>query len=151
MSKPKRITGAVIFSCLTLAVMVLIFMFSCDDGEESAEISESLLDVIIAFVGKFVSHNTLRKIAHFCEFTALGFCSAGFFKFTFCKDKFYYPLIFSAVYAVTDEIHQYFVPGRACRLFDVFIDSCGALTGIGVFLLISFITVKLCKKSHEVK
>ena len=36
----------------------------------------------------------------------------------------------AALYAATDELHQYFVPGRACMFTDVCIDSFGALLGI---------------------
>lgn len=42
---------------------------------------------------------------------------------------------FCILYAVTDEIHQYFVPGRSCRLFDVGVDSLGILFGALLFLL----------------
>lgn len=37
--------------------------------------------------------------------------------------------IFCAFYACTDELHQYFVPGRSCRFFDVCVDSTGAFCG----------------------
>ena len=30
------------------------------------------------------------------------------------------------LYAVSDEIHQSFVPGRACRLLDILIDTSGS-------------------------
>ena len=33
------------------------------------------------------------------------------------------------VYAVSDELHQLFVPGRACMPADVMLDSAGVLTG----------------------
>jgi VanZ family protein len=36
----------------------------------------------------------------------------------------------AVLYAASDEIHQYFVPGRACRLYDVGFDAAGALIGI---------------------
>ncbi|MDO4491103.1 MAG: VanZ family protein [Lachnospiraceae bacterium] len=41
----------------------------------------------------------------------------------------------SVLYAVTDEIHQYFVPGRACRFLDVCIDGSGALVMVCLLLL----------------
>jgi VanZ family protein len=34
------------------------------------------------------------------------------------------------LYAVTDEIHQSFVPGRSPRIFDVGIDTLGTLLGL---------------------
>ena len=35
----------------------------------------------------------------------------------------------TALYAVTDEIHQLFVPGRSGQITDVILDSCGGLIG----------------------
>ncbi|MBD3278852.1 MAG: hypothetical protein GF388_11180 [Candidatus Aegiribacteria sp.] len=49
------------------------------------------------------------------------------------------PFIFSlgAIYAVSDEIHQSFVPGRDCSLGDLAADIAGLATGVAlcVFLL----------------
>lgn len=42
--------------------------------------------------------------------------------------------IICTLYAGTDELHQYFVPGRACSLRDVCIDSAGALLGVLIML-----------------
>lgn len=137
---------AVIFWILCAAVMYVIFMFSSATGEESKEVSENLLSKIIEFVGNFISHNTLRKLAHFSEFAALGFCFTGAIHYTFGKRKFYLPLIPSFIYAVSDEVHQYFVPERACRVFDIFVDTCGVMTGIGIFLLLFLIIEKITEK-----
>ena len=41
-------------------------------------------------------------------------------------------LLSCSLYAVTDEIHQLFVPGRSGELRDVMIDSIAALVGIGL-------------------
>jgi VanZ family protein len=45
-----------------------------------------------------------------------------------------YAFIFSGLYAVSDEVHQVFVPGRTARLLDVGFDLLGALVAL---LLIS--------------
>ena len=134
---------AVIFWLMTAAVMVIIFMFSADTGEESEEVSQSLFGLLIDFIGRFISHDVLRKIAHFTEFAALGFCMTGAINYTFGKRNFLLPFIPCVIYAVSDEIHQYFVPERACRVFDMFIDSCGIATGIGIFIVILFIISKI--------
>lgn len=144
-----QIISAFVFVLLTLAVMWVIFMFSCEDGEQSAEVSENLLSKLIDFFGTFVSHNVLRKIAHFSEFAALGFFMSGSIHFLFGKSKFYIPLIPCVLYAISDEIHQYFVPERACRLFDVFIDSCGSLIGILIFIAFVMIAVKIKSKADN--
>ena len=41
-------------------------------------------------------------------------------------------LLSCSLYAVTDEIHQLFVPGRSGELRDVMIDSIAALVGVGL-------------------
>lgn len=42
---------------------------------------------------------------------------------------------FAAVaYGVTDEIHQYFTPGRHCSLRDIFSDTVGAFLAYGIAL-----------------
>lgn len=139
---------AAVFWILSLAVMVMIFMFSSATGEESEAVSQNLLSKIIEFIGNYVSHNFLRKLAHFCEFAALGFCVTGAVHFTFGKRKFYIPLIPCILYAVSDEVHQHFVPERACRVFDMFVDTCGIMTGIGIFLLLILIISKSIKKKE---
>lgn len=133
---------------LTATVMWIIFMFSSATGEESEEVSQSLLGLIVEYIGQFISHNTLRKMAHFTEFAALGFCMSGAIHFTFEKRGFLIPFIPCVLYSVSDEIHQYFVPERACRIFDVFVDSCGIATGIGIFILIIFIVNKIFNKNR---
>lgn len=140
---------AAVFWAMTLAVMWLIFMFSAATGEESEEVSQNLLSKIIEFIGNYISHNFLRKLAHFSEFAALGFCMTGAIHFTFGKTKFYIPLIPCFLYAVSDEVHQYFVPERACRVFDIFVDTCGILTGIAIFLLFILIIAKITKKKES--
>jgi len=49
--------------------------------------------------------------------------------------EFLLTMAFCVLYAVTDEIHQLFVPGRACELFDILVDSSGALLGNLLFFL----------------
>jgi VanZ family protein len=44
-------------------------------------------------------------------------------------------LIASVVYAVLDELHQLFVPGRVADLFDIATDAAGALVGCIVLVL----------------
>ncbi len=39
------------------------------------------------------------------------------------------------LYAASDEIHQYFVPGRTCSLWDFLVDSLGIIVGISAVIL----------------
>ncbi len=56
----------------------------------------------------------------------------------FSKFPFISVLIISVLYAAFDEIHQYFIPGRYCELYDFFAD----IIGIGVALLFFNLIVK---------
>lgn len=143
----KNIPIAVICWIMSVAVAVVIFMFSCDTGEESAEVSESLLSVIIEFIGRYISHNFLRKLAHFCEFAALGFFVSGGVRFTFANEKKYIPFIICLIYSASDEIHQFYVPERACKVFDIFIDSCGAFAGIIALSILIYVIEDLVSRA----
>ena len=57
--------------------------------------------------------------------------------------------IFCIIYALTDEWHQMFVPGRAAEWKDVLTDSFGALTGILIIVAIflTFVRKRFYQKS----
>lgn len=48
-------------------------------------------------------------------------------------------MLIAVFYGISDEIHQYFVPGRHCSLHDVFADTFGALIAYSVALLDYFL------------
>ena len=50
--------------------------------------------------------------------------------------------ILGVIYAITDEVHQYFVPGRSCEFKDVCIDGSGVLFGI----VLVRVSISICNK-----
>lgn len=52
------------------------------------------------------------------------------------KNQIYISTMLGILYAISDEIHQSFTPGRGPKITDVFIDSLGVFFGIIVILLI---------------
>ncbi len=46
------------------------------------------------------------------------------------KRPYLWALIITVLYAVSDEYHQTFIPGRHGQLMDVFIDNAGGLTAL---------------------
>ena len=74
----------------------------------------------------------VRKAAHIIEFCILGALWYGFFYLS--PNGRFKPttaaFLVSLTYAVSDEVHQYFVPGRAARLYDVGFDTLGIVLGI---------------------
>lgn len=82
----------------------------------------------------------VRKTAHFTEYFILYLLTFNVIKYYFdIKRAILYALIFSIFYACTDEIHQYFIPGRAMAFKDVLIDSSGALLS----MVITSISIKM--------
>lgn len=58
--------------------------------------------------------------------------------------------LFCALYACSDELHQYFVPGRSCRFFDVCVDSAGAFCGALLFWGLFHLTNVRKRKRQEI-
>jgi VanZ family protein len=69
----------------------------------------------------------LRKGAHVFEFAVLGALLAR------ATGRFVPALVLGVLYAVSDEVHQHFVPGREGRALDVAIDAAGAAIGAALF------------------
>jgi VanZ family protein len=66
----------------------------------------------------------LRKLAHASEFAVLGFLLAR------AVGRPLLAILLGVAYAVTDELHQQFVPGRQGAVYDVAIDAVGVLVGV---------------------
>ncbi len=131
---------------IVLALFVLIFCLSHENGEDSTETS-SWFTALINFILPFpVSESTVRTLAHFSEFACLSFFMNNLF--VAYKDKLT-PIIactLSFLYAISDEIHQIFVPGRACQFIDMMVDLGGILSGFIVYAVIYILIRKTIKK-----
>ena len=131
---------------LLLFWMTLIFHYSAQPAEVSNETSDSWIsrisetvsavlgiedsDVIESFLSEYVPF--VRKGAHIGEYLILGLLAS--FNAVELIGNRTVPLsvAFCILYAISDEIHQIFVSGRAGMVMDVVIDGIGAM--IGVFL-----------------
>ena len=77
----------------------------------------------------------IRKCAHFTEYMILGMSLFVTVR-EFIPDEERVAAVqivswsIGALYAVTDESHQSFVPGRSCEIRDILIDSCGVAAGV---------------------
>lgn len=160
-SKIKRITiirASII--ALIISVMVAIFVLSAQVGEESGETSEGFTAFVLGIFGINEGNTSpeklneiegiVRTLAHFSEYAALGFLSALLFLTYDIKRSLslLYAVAFSAFYAMTDEIHQIFVPGRAAQISDFLVDTSGALFG-SIMLLIAAAVAAFCAKQMK--
>ncbi len=133
--------------------MTVIFTLSAQPANESSQTSSKfvskVIDVVYSDFESFsiekqtnITYNitfAVRKTAHFLEYFILG-ALAAITAFTFNKGGIYPKMLgsalFSALYAVSDEVHQYFVLGRACRIFDIGIDFAGSICAIVLMTII---------------
>lgn len=69
----------------------------------------------------------ILKSFHLIEYAFL----AGLLSLAIFKKK--WVVLFAYLYAISDEIHQSFVPGRTARLRDTLIDLIGIFIGIFIF------------------
>lgn len=129
---------------LVIAVCTVIFIFSGEVAEDSADRSGFLRELLTKLFGVGFTEFFIRKVAHTLEYAALGFCSTFAFCYTFKNIKlFYCGILFSFLYAVSDEIHQRFVPARSGQVRDVFIDLAGVLLGVLILGLLYLLYKKI--------
>lgn len=126
--------------------MFLIFLMSSFDATESTNQSNFIVN-IITNIFKIENIELLsfiiRKLAHFTEYLILGLLVANMFTKNNINNLYLISIILCIIYATSDEIHQLFVPGRACQLRDILIDSIGSITGVYLHKLIN---TKILKK-----
>lgn len=67
---------------------------------------------------------------HIMEYIPLGILSLLWFREKQFKNPFLFSFVFSLLYAISDEIHQVFVPGRNASIKDVVADCIGIIVGL---------------------
>lgn len=158
----------VLFLILSITWMTVIFGFSSRDAEESTVQSNSVTELLIRIFEK--DYDTMsdaqkqelvekydgivRKIAHFGVFGVLGiltYFAAGSLRWIpeFLVKPAYVSLPCCILFAMTDEWHQMFVPGRSCQIKDVVIDSLGSFCGTLAVIAAVAMAKKIFKKKCE--
>lgn len=128
-------------------IMAVIFVLSSQSRDASNETSISFTSLIFSadFDFALLINYLVRKIAHLIEFAALAipvFLFAESFQISE-RASCISSVLFTSFYAVSDEIHQYFVEGRSCQLDDVLLDSAGGLLAV---IILHFIFSYLRKR-----
>jgi len=102
--------------------MLVIFAFSSIPSKEMPNFSWA--DLIVKKGGHMLGYGLL----------ALSYA----YGLRWDKKRWWLPWLLAILFAITDEIHQSFVPGRHPSILDVGIDG----TGAGLALLITYILLK---------
>jgi len=137
--------------------MALIFYSSAQVAEQSKELSKGVTEAVVETIERVAPsraaeidikrlHHLTRKNAHFFAYLILGILVLNAMRRSGVGGVrvVLITLLICVLYAVSDEVHQLFVPGRGGQISDVLIDSAGAAIGILVYLGL----VKL-RKRHE--
>lgn len=134
-------TILVVLLALLLAFIWLHSMMSAEDSaEESQRVGQFLTPFLELLVGEGnVTDHLVRKLAHFCEYGALGILAgalllvkkeSGIFRWS-------YTLLCALAVAVVDESIQLLADGRGAQVQDVLLDTAGSLTGLLAVWLIA--------------
>lgn len=135
---------------LVAACMVIIFCLSAQNGEESSDLSGSFVMAILEWLGVNIDEGVLRTLAHMLEFMGLSLLVFNAAYATW-ETKLTPVIAFAGTvfYAITDEIHQIFVPGRAFQISDILVDSTGALIGAIASLIILKIILTIKERRNK--
>ncbi len=131
---------------LVLAWMALIFFLSSQQAADSNQLSTGITKIIVDLISgvfpglspqlEWLNH-IVRKNAHFIAYFILGLLQINALYANGLRGRkaFIIALLICFLYAASDEFHQTLVPGRSGELRDVFIDTTGALSAIGVYTI----------------
>jgi VanZ family protein len=126
---------------LVILWMALIFYLSHQPATRSNGLSKGATEIIVETVEKIAPNvdinkrsfnNIIRKNAHFFAYLVLGTLVSNGLRGSGVAGyrSIGLALLFCILYAISDELHQLFVPGRGGQVKDVIIDSAGAVVGI---------------------
>lgn len=144
----------IIYWLIVICWMGVIFFFSAQNAEQSNQSSGWVIDKLFSIqylssveqvADSFFMQFSVRKIAHFSEYLVLGILLFKAFEQgkLLNKNFVYKAFLVSVFYALTDEFHQAYIPGRSAQWQDVLLDCFGAFVGI---LCILFFTRKSWKR-----
>lgn len=148
---------------LIIILCAIIFCFSNQSADESSNTSGGVIKFLIE-INPFTTNleeteklelqenlsYIVRKGAHFSIYTVLGVLLMLYIN-TYDLDlqsKSLISFILGTTYAITDEVHQYFVPGRSCEFRDVCIDGSGVLLGIAIVIIYILIYNKTKERNN---
>jgi len=140
--------------------MSLIFYLSDQPATESGELSNKITEVVIRTIEKVAQpasldkgslNHIVRKIAHFTCYLILAILVKNALERSGVNSgkSILFALLICIIYAISDEVHQLFVPGRSGEIRDVIIDSTGAASGILIYLGITSVRSRVHRRQSH--
>lgn len=133
-----------VFGIITILWMLLIYILSSQNGEQTAKLSLWISDFISRFVGDGTeaaaaqNHMEIRKLAHIGLFLGLGVISYLLVYYGILSDKFSWrhrlsmliALVFTSGYGYFDEWHKQFIEGRHFQLDEAALNIVSGCVGV---------------------
>lgn len=155
-TSPWLIAFRVIFTIALIACIAFIFRNSLESGAISSARSQAVMQKINEILSVVnlgpLSEHTVRKLAHFAEFTLEGFLlmlCLRVYTHRFVR-HISWPLLGGMTTALLDETIQRFIPNRTSQVTDVWIDMAGVVVGALVALIL-LLLVRGMMAFHAVK
>lgn len=104
---------------------------------------------LVAVLFGEAGHTVVRKCAHFFLYFMLMLLVSAAWRCSTAERPFAVPFTLCALYAVSDEIHQFYVPERACRLYDVGVDALGCVCAAVCIVLLHKAIVRIRAKKQK--
>jgi len=125
---------AIYFHICLISFCLLIFIQSSIPGDELPKVEFQLND-------KFI-HAAIYFVLYILFFYSLKYQTKSI---KLQRFSFEFALLFTVLYGISDEFHQYFVPNRSSEFNDVLADIAGALIGMAAvkYFLVNRITASV--------
>lgn len=154
-----------ISTILVILWMIIVFYFSHQQGTGSSNTSKKVSKIVVEIIDiknemqeeqkqeiiKIIEL-IIRKLAHYTIYLIGGIFITNCVYWYILEGKrtILYGASIGIIYAITDEIHQLFIPERSGKITDVLIDTIGIFTGILIYLFMKklidiIIEKKKCK------
>ena len=132
---------------LTIGLLLFLLAFIWGQSAMSRAVSRAESEAVGSFLAPLlellvgrgnVTDHLVRKLAHFCEYAALGAVLAMLLRFTEGRSLFFgsYAALCGMAVAVVDESIQLLADGRGAQVQDVLLDTGGMLFGLGLMTLL---------------
>ncbi|SHI81946.1 VanZ like family protein [Dethiosulfatibacter aminovorans DSM 17477] len=143
--KVKKTRNTALWTTVILWMM-LIYFLSSQVALDSYELSNRINNIIFRLIEKIALpsdfdiiyfSNFIRKTGHFLMYFILGILVLSLLRGKLSRSKrLGAAMLICIIFALTDEFHQMFVPGRTPLVSDILIDILGSFFGILVKLVL---------------
>ena len=142
-----------VFGIITILWMLLIYILSSQNGEQTAKLSLYISDFISRFIGDGTeaaaaqNHMEIRKLAHIGLFLGLGVISYLLVYYGIVSEKFSWrhrlsmliALVFTSGYGYFDEWHKQFIEGRHFQLDEAALNIVSGCAGVLLIFGVQFL------------